>query len=125
MSRATRLHHVGVRRRRGNRDTADGTRDDDALADGELDAEPDVDAAQLQKAAAEGAARQPNRRELREKFTAADENFPRRRRNDDDFIRAVTREDGKAIEPGELIDMKAIFPRVVVPRAEDRRCWHR
>ena len=87
----------------------------------ELYSEADVDAAQLEKAAAERAAGHAGGSEHRKERAAANQYVCGRRRKQDDFVRAVLGPDDQAIEREQLVDLHAATPVVRAPRAQHAR----
>src|SRR5438093_2190253 len=106
-------------------DPLDRAREDEALSEAELEAEADVDAAQLQEAAAERRAGDARAGELGEELAAANEHVAGGRRRHDDFVQAVARANEDAVERRDLSQADAVVPRVRLPRAENGRAGHR
>ena len=91
MSRVPEFFCAGAGRAglRGERDFRDAAGDDQLPADVDFQVKAGVDAAKLEKAAAQGAARQTRRGEFGEKTASPNQDFPSFPRDHGDLVGAV------------------------------------
>jgi hypothetical protein len=96
----------------GNCDFSDSAGDDESIFEMNLEAETDIDTAELQETAAEGASRQSGRRELWKKPSASDQNLPSPTGNHRDFISAIFGADVKRFHILHGFQLNAFRPSV-------------
>ena len=103
-----------------NSDGLNGTCDDGLTGAVELEIEANVDAAQLQEAAAQRATRQPDRRLLGKEFSAPDQNLPRAPVDDGDFVAAIQRLHNDFSEVLHGLYLYAVIPDMGCPSVQNR-----
>ena len=112
------LHDVGGVGGGSDGDASDGAGDDEPALGIQLQPEADVDAAELEEAAAERTAGEPRRHEHRKERAAAHQDVPGRRGEDDELVDTVRGADVEPLERGDVGDVDAVAPVTRAPRAQ-------